>query len=741
MANKGPSFFNIQSKAFRFLLASIALLGAVGLLSRCGSGKKKKSNQSAGRLIEQQLGGTESITVPIAFSDQELSLVIPDPSFFPDDTAVRVYVLKDEDTSKIRFGVETILPLTRLKIDFVDPNGALVSMVKNENGAAAKALLQGGKKALAGEQNQPYLTQTATDSTSDSTGDLFLMKLNGTKLHLGRSQSSFVDYDAANKEIYALATVVEVPTLNGVNAAANLDPSGSTTYVFAPKAEELVFSIASTVKTLGAILTDDDVTHDELTESRGKAYNVSVLPADADKVALKTTAVSPLAKSVQSVDGKLRFVFDGATLSETTSQLKASLDSASADKVIGLALEVVVSTFDCSNQDSVPKFEKLAKVFPLASNDVVFDFDMSSVIDQRDGFAGDVCINYQNRLLFGWSSTAFSAEQFPYALQLSVTGFPAKITETLSLTQSMPDTVKSVCENADASLHSCLAALSSYPTVRISCADASKKNCVLKYAGQADAKIADPAIADPVEPDTEEPSVPNCTVAGTITNAQNGSALAAVSIAAAPTSGAASTSDGAGAYSIAVQCGTSTALTFSLTGYNNLTQTVNVASGSKSLNVSIVPTSFGAGAYVVTLNWGATPTDLDTYVRFSGGSDADINYSNKGNSDITASPYANLDVDDTNGFGPETVRIGKASSGSDALRYTGNIRYYVRALGSAFNTTETIVRLYKEGALLRTWTLDNTAASSSGYWHVFDLATNGTVTEVNTLVSSAPVKP
>jgi hypothetical protein len=74
--------------------------------------------------------------------------------------------------------------------------------------------------------------------------------------------------------------------------------------------------------------------------------------------------------------------------------------------------------------------------------------------------------------------------------------------------------------------------------------------------------------------------------------------------------------------------------------------------GSASYNIVVTP-EVTEGQLRIVLTWGATPSDLDSYLF---GPPSANNYHVFYASD-NAPPYANLDLDDTDSFGPETITI------------------------------------------------------------------------------------
>lgn len=67
-----------------------------------------------------------------------------------------------------------------------------------------------------------------------------------------------------------------------------------------------------------------------------------------------------------------------------------------------------------------------------------------------------------------------------------------------------------------------------------------------------------------------------------------------------------------------------------------------------------------ANSIKIKLTWGAAPRDLDSYLTLPTG--AVISYVNKGS--LLAEPFVNLDVDDTDSFGPEIVTVRKLMVGA-----------------------------------------------------------------------------
>ena len=71
-----------------------------------------------------------------------------------------------------------------------------------------------------------------------------------------------------------------------------------------------------------------------------------------------------------------------------------------------------------------------------------------------------------------------------------------------------------------------------------------------------------------------------------------------------------------------------------------------------------------SGETRLVLNWGSQPGDLDSHLLTPEieGQNYHISYSNRGSAN--SAPYATLDTDDVNGYGPETITIKQSFSGT-----------------------------------------------------------------------------
>ena len=139
------------------------------------------------------------------------------------------------------------------------------------------------------------------------------------------------------------------------------------------------------------------------------------------------------------------------------------------------------------------------------------------------------------------------------------------------------------------------------------------------------------------------------------------------------------------------------------------------------------------GQIRMVLNWGATPPDLDSHLRTPDieGSTHHIYYGNTGS--YTVVPYAKLDTDDVDGYGPETITIGQL--------FTGTYTYYIRNFtggSDGLKNSGAVAQIYSGESC--TATIIEVPTDSDGvYWHVCNIdGATGDITVVNQIQNSAP---
>lgn len=125
----------------------------------------------------------------------------------------------------------------------------------------------------------------------------------------------------------------------------------------------------------------------------------------------------------------------------------------------------------------------------------------------------------------------------------------------------------------------------------------------------------------------------------------------------------------------------------------------------------------------VVLTWGATPRDLDSHLTgpLQAGGRFHVFYADGGS--LTASPWASLDVDNTGGYGPETITIRRM--------FQGVYRYSVHDYSNRTSLSSTgmansgaRVRVFRGGTLLREVYVQPGRVGT--LWTVFELEVNAT---------------
>lgn len=142
------------------------------------------------------------------------------------------------------------------------------------------------------------------------------------------------------------------------------------------------------------------------------------------------------------------------------------------------------------------------------------------------------------------------------------------------------------------------------------------------------------------------------------------------------------------------------------------------------------------GTLRIVLTWGVYPYDLDSHLTGPGETDRfHIYYSEQ-----SYGNYVNLDVDDTDSYGPETISINGFYSG--VYRYSvHNYSEQSSAGGSGIAQSPARVEIYDYSGLVESYT----APAFSGYgntWRVFEINVSGTeanIYSINTYVQASDV--
>jgi len=170
----------------------------------------------------------------------------------------------------------------------------------------------------------------------------------------------------------------------------------------------------------------------------------------------------------------------------------------------------------------------------------------------------------------------------------------------------------------------------------------------------------------------------------------------------------------------------------SKTGYITYVNNNIVIEQGQSLNLNIsLSQTLAEGNLRFVLNWGALPTDLDSHLQTPEieGYSYHVYYSSQGSA--TSAPYAALDHDDTDSYGPETMTIYEM--------YPGVYKYYIYNYSTSpdITTSSAVVQIYNQNGLLNT--LQVPTSGSGLYWYICDIdGSTGQITIINTIQSSSP---
>ncbi len=160
----------------------------------------------------------------------------------------------------------------------------------------------------------------------------------------------------------------------------------------------------------------------------------------------------------------------------------------------------------------------------------------------------------------------------------------------------------------------------------------------------------------------------------------------------------------------------------------------NVIAAADMENVSqnsMLSPSLGDGQYRIVLTWNENPRDLDSHLvgTTSSGGSFHVYYPSSNMEAYDGDTLvANLDIDDTSSYGPETITLTPTT--------TGTYKYYVhRYAGTgSISTSGAQVKLYKGNTLIGIYNAP-TDQGTGNYWTVFEI-TNGTVKNINKIASS-----
>ena len=173
-------------------------------------------------------------------------------------------------------------------------------------------------------------------------------------------------------------------------------------------------------------------------------------------------------------------------------------------------------------------------------------------------------------------------------------------------------------------------------------------------------------------------------------------------------------------------------LTFSSNNFIEIKKEIRVTTGADIMfNANLSPEITSSSAIRIVLSWNETPVDLDAHLLTPTIGDYyyHIFWNNPGSE--TEPPYAALDVDETEGFGPETITIHNPQ--------TGTYNYWVHNWSddAPLAGSGAVVEVYDSNGLLNRFTAPG--SGEQDYWHVFNVVgSTGEIQTVNQMVDVSP---
>lgn len=165
------------------------------------------------------------------------------------------------------------------------------------------------------------------------------------------------------------------------------------------------------------------------------------------------------------------------------------------------------------------------------------------------------------------------------------------------------------------------------------------------------------------------------------------------------------------------------------TGYIETVQDFTIVANEEQTVDVLLSTVLAEETFRAVLTWGQAPQDLDAHVKIidvaTGLVKSDVYYDNYTFEDANAK--VSLDIDNVDGFGPETITFAAFVPGKYKLQFVVN--NYNGVKGAKGNIK---VQLFKGRAMLATYTLPANNPGLTGYWNwsAFEIDAAGKVVPV-----------
>lgn len=140
------------------------------------------------------------------------------------------------------------------------------------------------------------------------------------------------------------------------------------------------------------------------------------------------------------------------------------------------------------------------------------------------------------------------------------------------------------------------------------------------------------------------------------------------------------------------------------------------------MSYALSPVMKGLDSIRVVLSWGRTPFDLDSHMVYPGNH---LYFSRKNGSN------GNLDVDDTDSYGPETITITKRESGQNYVYAVHDFSDQGEPDTTNLSSSQAKVFVYVGESLVRTYYVP--AGKNGNLWTVFKINGSGEIEDINNI--------
>ena len=164
----------------------------------------------------------------------------------------------------------------------------------------------------------------------------------------------------------------------------------------------------------------------------------------------------------------------------------------------------------------------------------------------------------------------------------------------------------------------------------------------------------------------------------------------------------------------------STILIIKKEGYSTLV----VKCPCNGLTYALSPIMENLDGMRIVLNWGQSPEDLDSHLVFPNNH---IFYNSK------TGDQSNLDVDDTDSYGPETITIDQKKFGETYYYFVHDFSNKDNSNTKSLSNSDAKVFVYVGQTLTKTYYVPKNQVGN--IWNIFKINSNGEIEDVNSIIS------